>query len=379
MIAEHRSSAPSRRLLTLTPDYFPSLGGIQILLLRLHEYLPGWQHEVVARHSAGAQAGPAVVRRTRRPTGHASIVELNLLAVRTALRAPPDVILNAHIVTTPAALLLSQVLRRPVVSYLYADELPGHPRLVRSACAGSASSIAVSRYARDLALGSASPRAPIHVVLPGIDQVPENALPPSLEREPLLVTVSRLADRYKGHDVVLRALPAVLAAVPGARWVIAGDGPLRSELERLAGELGLAERVTFVGRLTDAERDRLLDRAAVFVMPSRLPFRGAGGEGFGIVYLEAALRGVPSVAGDIGGSVDAVVDGETGLLVDATSPEAVAAALIGLLDDEPRRRQMGLAAWRRARRFTWRRMADEVDTVLQTALASGRARWQLSP
>jgi len=361
----------SRRLLTLTPDYSPSIGGIQVLLLRLHQHLIGWEHEVVARHVGDAEVGPGRVWRTHRPNGRASVVELNLLALRTGLQTRPDAILNGHVVTTPAALALSRVLRRPVVTYLYADELPGHARLVRAACGGSAASIAVSRYTRDLARRKAL-NAQIEVVLPGIDQGPESAPPPPLGRKPLLVTVARLADRYKGHDVVLRALPTVLAAVPEARWLVVGDGPLRAELEALAGELGVAERVSFLGRLTDEERDQALDRAAVFVMPSRLPPHGDGGEGFGIAYLEAALRGVPSVAGNVGGSVDAVVDGETGLLVYAASPEAVAGAVIALLTDEPRRRQMGLAAWQRARTFTWGRMAEEVDLVLQRAVA-GRA------
>ena len=117
---------------------------------------------------------------------------------------------------------------------------------------------------------------------------------------PTLLTVARLEDEYKGHDVVLRALTAIRERVPDVTWVVVGEGSLRPRLEGLAAKYGVEEQVRFLGDLSDEERDRWYRSAHVFVMPSRLPPDG-GGEGFGIVYLEAAAHGLPGRGGRRGG------------------------------------------------------------------------------
>ena len=88
----------------------------------------------------------------------------------------------------------------------------------------------------------------------------------------------------------------------GVRWVVIGDGPLRAELEDLTRAGGVADITVYAGAVPDAERDEWLDRASVFVMPSRPPEGGRGGEGFGIAYLEAATTSSPAVAGNVGGA-----------------------------------------------------------------------------
>ncbi len=181
-----------------------------------------------------------------------------------------------------------------------------------------------------------------------------------------IVIVARLAERYKGHDVLLRALPLVREHVPDATLEVVGDGPLRSELEDLARRLGITPATTFHGSTTDDRRDEILRGACVFAMPSRVEPGGAG-EGFGISYVEAGAQGLPVVAGDVGGALDAVVDGETGLLVDPVSPEAVAGALVELLQDRERAKRMGRAGWEHARSLSWDQAASSVEAVL-TAL-----------
>ncbi len=101
-------------------------------------------------------------------------------------------------------------------------------------------------------------------------------------------------------------------------------------------------------------------------MPSRLE-RGGAGEGFGIVYTEAGARGLPVVAGNAGGALDAVLDGETGLLVDAVDPAAVAGALTALLSDRARARKMGRAGWEHARSLAWPNVVARVEAVLDEA------------
>src|SRR5439155_18622394 len=112
-----------------------------------------------------------------------------------------------------------------------------------------------------------------------------------------------------------------------------GAGPRREQFERFADIYGVDINVHFLGQVTNQERDTWLERAHVFAMPSRVPGGGLGGEGFGIVYMEASWHGLPVVAGNVGGAVDAVVDGETGLLVDANDPVAVSDAVTRLLGD----------------------------------------------
>jgi phosphatidylinositol alpha-1,6-mannosyltransferase len=183
-----------------------------------------------------------------------------------------------------------------------------------------------------------------------------------------------MEDRYKGHDVMVRAMSLVAARVPGAQWIVIGDGPLRAATAELARSAGLGEEVIrFLGAVGDEERDAWLDRAHVFAMPSRMPAGGFAGEGFGIVYLEANAHGCPAVAGGVGGAVDAVVDGETGLLVDPEDHIAVGNALVELLQNPSRRQEMGAAGARRAAEFAWPRIAGRVEGLIAKLTQGGPA------
>jgi phosphatidylinositol alpha-1,6-mannosyltransferase len=227
--------------------------------------------------------------------------------------------------------------------------------------------VAVSGYTAELAVGLGATPARLAVIPPGVDF---NPLPSALRlRRPTVLTVSRIADRYKGHDVMVRALPLVRARVPDAQWVVVGDGPLRADIERLAAEHGVAEAIRFCGAVDNAARDRWLSRAHVFAMPSRVSDDRRTGEGFGIVYLEAGVHGLPVVAGRAGGALDAVVDGETGVLVDPTDHVQVAGALSDLLTNCERAARMGAAGRERARRFGWPEIAARLEALMADAAA----------
>jgi glycosyltransferase involved in cell wall biosynthesis len=133
--------------------------------------------------------------------------------------------------------------------------------------------------------------------------------------------VARLAEQ-KGHRDLIAAAPAVLERHPDAQFVVAGDGELREELEALARPLG--ERFTFLGERDDVPG--LLASFAVFAYPSRF-------EGLCLAVIEAQAAGVPVVATPVGGIVENVVDGETGLLVAPEDPAALAEAIVRVLDD----------------------------------------------
>ncbi len=208
--------------------------------------------------------------------------------------------------------------------------------------------------------------AVLRLIAPGVD-LPRDSTPLPAQR-PTVLTVSRLADRYKGHDVLLRALAKVRERVADVEWVVIGDGPLRAELEARARADGMAGSVRFLGAVDDHERDAWLRRATVLAMPSRLPEGRLAGEGFGIVYLEAASYGKPVVAGNVAGALDAVLDGETGLLVDPTDAGAVAEAITRVLCDPALASRLGAAGELRARSFSWPAMVGQVAELLREQL-----------
>jgi phosphatidylinositol alpha-1,6-mannosyltransferase len=166
---------------------------------------------------------------------------------------------------------------------------------------------------------------------------------------PLLASVSRLVPR-KGMDVLIEAANRLAPSYPDLVVAIGGDGRERHRLERLAADSLVDVRV--LGRVSDEDRAALLGAADVFVMACRNRWGGLEQEGFGIVFLEAAAFGVPQVAGESGGATEAVLDGETGLVVDDPSdPGAVAEAIRTLLADPPLRRRLGRAARTRVQEF----------------------------
>jgi phosphatidyl-myo-inositol dimannoside synthase len=175
---------------------------------------------------------------------------------------------------------------------------------------------------------------------------------------PTILFVGRLVSR-KGLDRVIEALPALCERFGAVRLEIVGDGPDRLRLQQLAARLQLGDAVQFFGAVDDAERDRAYARAWCFAMPART--EGVDVEGFGIVYLEAAMAGLPAIGGRGSGAEDAIVDGNTGIIVDGRNTAAVEAALASLIADPQRARAMGEAARERALRdFTWAENARRI-------------------
>ena len=167
-----------------------------------------------------------------------------------------------------------------------------------------------------------------------------------------VITVARLAieDSYKGVDNLIQAWPQVINAVPDAELRIVGDGNGRQALEGLSHGAGVSSSIRFLGRLSDGELLTEYERASVFALPGRTLPHGTSGEGYGIVFLEAAAAGLPCVAGAAAGAVDAVVDGETGFHVDPYDFRHIAGTIVLLLRDQPLREQMGLAGVKRVLR-----------------------------
>ena len=148
----------------------------------------------------------------------------------------------------------------------------------------------------------------------------------------VIISVGRLVHR-KGQDKLIAALPAIKSAVPNVHLVLVGVGPHQDYLEKLALKLKVSDCVTFIGRINYAELPKYICLGDIFAMPSRSRFFGLEVEGLGIVYLEASACGLPVVGGKSGGAPDAVLVGETGVVVDGTNPSEIADACIELLNN----------------------------------------------
>jgi phosphatidylinositol alpha-1,6-mannosyltransferase len=377
------STVRKPRLLVLTPDFPPARGGIQLVVHRLAAGIESFETKVVALSSPGADRFDAnsdlAVRRVGagRLQGPGRHVPLNAAAVLEALSFRPQIILNGHIVTSPASAAIQRVLGARTVQYFHAKEIGAKPRLAAFAARQAHAVIAVSAYTSSLIADSGASQGVITLIPPGVD-LPSDPRPQPSGR-PTFLTIARLEDRYKGHDVLIGALALVRAKVPDVAWIVIGDGPLRGELEELARSTGVADAVRFLGSVSDEERDSWLRRADLLAMPSRLPGGGAAGEGFGIVYLEAAAYRKPVVAGNVAGALDSVADGVSGLLADPSDPLAVADAISTLLLDPGLARRLGSAGAERARSFAWPVIVKRVEAVLLEQLAESRFNSRSQP
>lgn len=175
----------------------------------------------------------------------------------------------------------------------------------------------------------------------------------------VLVTVGRLV-RRKGIETILEALASPDMSDRLVRYLVAGSGPEKALLQERCRRLGLDDRVTFLGHVDNTVKWAVYRVGDLFVMPNN-NLDGQDWEGFGIAFLEAAIMGIPSIAGRTAGAAEAVKDGETGVLVDPGSTSELVDALNALLGDSERRRELGRRARSRAQhRFTWDRAVDRL-------------------
>lgn len=360
--------------LLVTNDFPPKVGGIQSYLYELWRRLPADATKVLTTSYPGADAFDAaqafpIERRPERffwPTPTlASAVDACARAVR------------ADVVFLDPMLPLGRIGRRlraaPHVIIGHGAEvsiygrLPGTRSLARAVLRGAAGLVAAGRYVAREAARVAGRPVPTLVIPPGVDVARFVPLGDDARHaarrhfgldpdRPLIVGVSRLVPR-KGFDVLL---DAVAGLDPDVCVAIAGAGRDRRRLEARATRLG--SRARFLGAVPDADLPALYACADVFAMLCRDRWGGLEAEGYGIVFVEAAACGVPAVAGRSGGSGEAVIDGETGFVVEPCDVVAVRAALDRLLRDDALRARMGRAARARAH-------AEHSSDVLAARLA----------
>ncbi len=321
-----------------------------------------------------------------RPESLAMYFRLYRAGLRLARRYRPRAILAAR--ALPEGLVANAIRRRtgiPTIAFAHGEEinraLPGLPlprrnallvrqkrRLLWSTYRQLDGIIANSQFTSELLTGNGIRAERVRMIHPGTD--PGRFTPASadadlarrwdVEGRQVILSVGRLTTR-KGQDKTIEALPRVLEAAPDAVYLIAGTGERADALAQQAGRLGVSDHVRFLGEVEADELPALYQLADVFIMASRQLEGSQDVEGFGIVFLEAAASGVPTIAGRCGGTPDAVEHQRTGLLVDGACSDPIAEALIDLLTHPQRSAEMGRQGRRRVwEQFTWERSADRV-------------------
>lgn len=177
-----------------------------------------------------------------------------------------------------------------------------------------------------------------------------------------VIAIGRLVKR-KGFQDLLHIWPQVLKAHSEAKLMVIGEGPERKRLDELVKKLDLAESVEIAGAVDHEILIKELHASSLFVMPNRTMEDGDT-EGFGLVFLEAAAAGLASIGGAYGGAGDAIIDGETGRLIDAKNKAVLAAVVIELLSHPEQRRAMAGRAKEHARRNDWQMKAQEFMRVV---------------
>ena len=354
------------------PDYVSATGGIQglsrFLVRALRECLPDSEIVVLSKNDRSVpDPGENTVTQFSAvgwwaPSQRTAAFTINLL--RWAVRERPDLIVATHVNFTPAAHWLKKLWKIPFIAIGHGVEVWQTQSVqVRRALRSADQLLAISEFTRTrmaIALGISSHA--IEVLPMTFDAEKFQPAPKAhflLKRyqlrldQPVILTVARLArtEQYKGYDQVLHALPAVKHAFPDVRYILGGRGSDRGRVINLIRELGLTDDVILAGDIPDHELCAFYNLCDVCAMPSK-------SQGFDTVFLEALACGKPVIAGNKDGSVDAVVNGKLGVLVDPDNVAEIAEALVliltkrhplGILQDPQRLRAEVIAAYGYAR------------------------------
>ena len=385
--------------LYMAVDFKPRLGGIAEHTHQMARHLTelGERITVVTPFLEGgaefdATCGYPVARfDTRLPTGNwlksrldRRLILIEILGAARKTRAKYLICDRWSPLAGPGAVLASRILRIPLILFAHGSEFSQDPpfRFSRKFTVRSADRVVcVSDFTRSNVVEDGVEPEDMPTIRNGVD-LREIDTYRSRERPagfgdldaafpagvPTILTVSRLMDR-KGIDRVIEAMPAILSRVPGARYVIVGDGGDGERLHGIVARSPARGSISFLGPLTGDRKFECYARCDVFALPARE-------EGFPIVVPEANAFGKPVVGGRSGGIPEAVAHGENGLLVDPGSTAEVAAAITRLLEDPAEASRLGANGRRRVENeFTWKASAAALLSVVRDVLEQhGRTR-----
>jgi phosphatidylinositol alpha-1,6-mannosyltransferase len=381
------------KVLVVTNDFPPRIGGIEAYVAALFRHLsPGVSTTVLtSRHADSYEFDRSfpgeVIRWARYPLIPSP--RLARAVVDCVNRTRSDIVVFGA--TLPLAMVAGHVRRGTearIVMFTHGLEpaltsMPFGSTLIRRITRHAAIVTVLSRWSEQRIRSAVGPRARIELLRSGIE--PERFHPGvggaacrarfGLGTGPVVVSVGRLVTR-KGHDRLIQALPGIARQFPTVCLLIVGAGPARRRLEQAAERRGVAGRVIFAGAVSDVDLPGCFAAGDVFAMPCRSRWAGLDTEGLGTVFLEAAAVGRAAIAGDSGGASEAVIDGETGVVVDGRSVAAIEAAVLRLLRTPSEAQALGAAAARRTHdELTWRSLARRFESLLyETAGATASAR-----
>lgn len=359
-----------RPILLVTRNFPPASGGIETLALELvrHGIKAGEPMILVHIGQAPCEQPPAGLRAYHHFPGTGrwpSLLSSILFLPWLALRHRPGLILHMQVTTAPGGRIASALLGVPyIVMCMGLEVLPGGPgawRALRGAVLrGAEWVISISRFTDSLAAAFGVPAERRKVVNPGTRLFPDIAAArgraelfgPGTENAFVMLSLSRLVPR-KGIDRTLEALALVVRQRQDILYCIGGSGPDEARLRAMVEERKLASYVRFLGRVPERDMGPCYARADLFVLPNRSSLEPPDVEGFGIVFLEAGACGTPSLGGNSGGAPDAVIDGETGFLVDPEDPAAIAGKILMLMSDRGLLRSLGEGAKAHAEASAW--------------------------
>jgi len=311
------------KLLLLTYEYPPFKGGVAAYLSNLMNAAPAGVEVVVDVPKPGEHWLETIWRLCMKPHG-----------------GKPDLVAVSHVL--PAGYVAYNMFfwyKTPYLVFTHGTDILNARQSSWKRCwmrfilSRAKYVIANSRYTAELLHEEGITK--IEIIPPSIETA---LLPTPYSLLPNIISVGRLVPR-KGFDVLLRAFPAVIKEIPNAHLTIIGRGKYYDELVRLAHELRIE---TFIDILTDVEdKTKYWSKASLFVLAARQD--GPNIEGFGIVTLEAASYGLPVVVSRSGGAPEAVIDNVTGLIVPPNDPDALAKAIVSILNDPARASRMGEA------------------------------------
>lgn len=377
-------------LLLLTWNFPPAVGGMETMMDHLFRGLRQRGNQIQTITTHGLVSEPEKdVHRAPRPGVPMYLLFAFCRGWNLCRKTRPDFILCGSILSAPAGWLLAVLFRVPWGVPLYGSDLlaggRAYRQLVRFLLRRASRLFPISRFTRSLVeqLGVNTRRAVL--IPPGVDvhpfeQEPTEGAEALLEHcanRRILLTAGRLVRRKGVLEFVRDAMPELIRRFPNLLFLVVGDDGaqslihkkegMRQQIEDLIRRQELDHHVRLLGRLPDRDLIRLYFHADVFILPG-LDLPGDV-EGFGIVFSEAALAGVPAVATRTGGVPDAIEDGQTGLLVPPGDTPAIVEAVSSLLRNDEKRREMGQAAAQRARdTLAWEVIVGRYEQAIRDAL-----------
>ncbi len=368
------------RIVLWSDPFWPSIGGVERLVVPLVRALSDRGHDVlVITNQRKAESAPEL------DLGTARVVRLDMVGALDR-RDPAEILgiqsqvaraireFEPQVVHLFAAMLsayfYARIARRIRCPILYTEQTGWFrlesPNSLQRQVMESADWFATCSHASARSIGELFPAIGprMTVIVNGIDLPPAPGDGPPPLDPPILLGLGRHHLDQKGFDVAVAAMPAILARRPDARLVLAGDGPDRERLEGQVVASGLPEHVQFPGWVHPERVHETIGQSTMMLVPSRF-------DPFGLVAAETGAAGRACVASAVGGLAEIVVDGETGRLVPPDDPPALAAAVLGLLEDPVALVAMGRAARQRVERcFRFDRFVDESEALYATLIES---------